>query len=54
MDNTKLQLAIKEFIKKTKLNAAYFDENWAERKEYYSPSTNKAFVIRKRWQNAFQ
>lgn len=33
MDKTKLQLTIKGFIKKTKSNAAYFDENWSERKE---------------------
>lgn len=33
MDNTKLQLAIAGFIKKAKSNAAYFDENWSERKE---------------------
>lgn len=47
MDNAKLQLAIKEFLKKTKSNAAYFDENWAERKdrkEYYQ-SFNKAKLL---------
>lgn len=47
MDNTKLQLAIKQFIKKTKSNAAYFDENWAERKERkeYYQSFNKSKLL---------
>lgn len=33
MDNKKLQSAIASFVKNKKNNAAYYDENWAERKE---------------------
>lgn len=33
MDTKKLNSAISEFIKKKKSNAAYYEENWAERKE---------------------
>ena len=33
MDYTKLQMASESFVKKSKTNAAYFDENWSERKE---------------------
>ena len=39
MNAQKLNSAIAEFTKKTKSNAAYYEENWAERKErkeYYS------------------
>lgn len=31
MDSTKLQAAIAAFIKNKKTNAAYHDDNWAER-----------------------
>lgn len=33
MDKTKLQSAIVAFIKNKKANAAYYDDNWTERKE---------------------
>lgn len=33
MNTQKLNSAITEFIKKKKTNAAYYEENWAERKE---------------------
>ena len=33
MNTQKLNLAIAEFTKKKKSNAAYYEENWAERKE---------------------
>ena len=33
MNIQKLNLAISEFSKKRKTNAAYYDENWTERKE---------------------
>ncbi len=33
MNTHKLNLVISEFIKKKKSNAAYYEENWAERKE---------------------
>ena len=33
MNTQKLNSAITEFIKKKKSNAAYYEENWAERKE---------------------
>ena len=33
MNNTKLQTAVSSFVKHKKSNAAYYDENWTERKE---------------------
>lgn len=42
MNTQKLNSAITEFIKKKKANAAYYEENWAERKErkeYYQSFT---------------
>ena len=42
MNTQKLNSAITEFIKKKKSNAAYYEENWAERKErkeYYQSFT---------------
>lgn len=42
MNNSKLKLAISEFSKKRKSNAAYYEENWderKERKEYYQSFT---------------
>lgn len=33
MNNSKLQSAISAFVKNKKSNAAYYDDNWAERKE---------------------
>lgn len=33
MNTQKLNSAIAEFTKKKKSNAAYYEENWAERKE---------------------
>ena len=42
MDHEKLNLAIKNFIKKKKSNAAYYEENWTERRErreYYQSFT---------------
>ena len=42
MNTQKLNSAIVEFIKKKKSNAAYYEENWAERKErkdYYQSFT---------------
>lgn len=42
MNDSKLQSAISSFIKGKKANAAYYDENWAERKErksYYQDYT---------------
>ncbi|MGN0502797.1 MAG: hypothetical protein ACI4HN_07715 [Ruminococcus sp.] len=33
MNNTKLKVAISSFVKHKKSNAAYYDENWTERKE---------------------
>lgn len=33
MNNSKLQSAISSFVKNKKSNAAYYDENWTERKE---------------------
>ena len=43
MNITKLQSAISSFIKSQKNNAAYYDENWAERKErkYYYQKYSK-------------
>lgn len=42
MNKQKLKIAISEFIKKKKSNSAYYEENWAERKErkdYYQSFT---------------
>lgn len=42
MNNTKLQSAISAFVKNKKTNAAYYNDNWAERKErkaYYQSFT---------------
>ena len=42
MDNMKLKSAIAAFIKNKKANAAYHDDNWAERNErkaYYQSFT---------------
>jgi hypothetical protein len=42
MNNKKLQSAISAFVKNKKANAAYYDENWTERKErkaYYQSFT---------------
>ena len=42
MNNSKLQSAISAFVKNKKANAAYYDENWTERKErksYYQSFT---------------
>lgn len=33
MNQIKLQSAITVFVKNKKANAAYYDDNWAERKE---------------------
>ncbi len=43
MNTQKLNSAITEFTKKKKSNAAYYEANWAERKErkdYYQSFTN--------------
>ena len=42
MNKQKLKIAISEFTKKEKSNAAYYEENWderKERKEYYQSFT---------------
>lgn len=42
MNTQKLNLAISEYIAKKKSNAAYYEENWAERKDrkaYYQSFT---------------
>ena len=42
MNNSKLQSAIAAFVKTKKANAAYYDDNWTERKErkvYYQSFT---------------
>ena len=47
MNTQKLNSAIAEFIKKKKSNAAYYEENWAERKErkeYYQSFTNNQCI----------
>ena len=33
MNNSKLNLAVEALISKKKINSAFFDENWADRKE---------------------
>ena len=47
MNAQKLNSAIAEFTKKTKSNAAYYEENWAERKErkdYYQSFTKDKLI----------
>ena len=47
MNTQKLNSAIAEFTKKKKSNAAYYEENWAERKErkeYYQSFTNNQCI----------
>lgn len=47
MNETKLQSAISSFVKNKKNNAAYYDENWAERKErksYYQKFTKDKLI----------
>jgi len=47
MNTQKLNSAIAEFTKKKKSNAAYYEENWAERKErkeYYQSFTNNQYI----------
>ena len=47
MNTKKLNSAIAEFTKKKKSNAAYYEENWAERKErkeYYQSFTNNQCI----------
>ena len=42
MNRTKLESAISAFVKNKKANAAYYDDNWTERKErkaYYQSFT---------------
>lgn len=49
MNTQKLNAAINEFIKKKKSNAAYYEENWSERKErkdyYRSFSKDKLIAM---------
>ena len=47
MNRRKIKLAISEFVKKKKSNAAYYEENWAERKErkeYYQSFTKEKLL----------
>lgn len=47
MNTKKLNLTISEFIKKKKSNAAYYEENWTERKErkkYYQSFTKDKLI----------
>lgn len=47
MNNAKLKNAITEFSKKRKLNAAYYEDNWSERKErkrYYQSFTKDRII----------
>ena len=47
MNTQKLNSAIAEFTKKKKSNEAYYEENWAERKErkeYYQSFTNNQCI----------
>ena len=47
MNTQKLNSAISEFTKKKKSNAAYYEENWAERKErkdYYQSFTKDKLI----------
>ena len=47
MNEQKLNSAIQSYISKKKTNAAYYDENWADRKErnVYYQSFNKAKLL---------
>lgn len=48
MDIQKIKLAIDEFSKKKKSNAAYYEENWherKERKEYYQSFTKDTLLV---------
>lgn len=48
MNNSKLQSAIAAFVKNKKANAAYYDDNWAERKErktYYQSFTKDKLLV---------
>ena len=50
MNNVKLSSAISEFSKNRKNNSAYYEENWAERKErkeYYQSFTKAEAVMKK-------
>lgn len=47
MNTQKLNSIIAEFTKKKKSNAAYYEENWTERKEhkeYYQSFTNNQCI----------
>lgn len=47
MNTQKLNSTINEFIRKKKSNAAYYEENWAERKErkdHYQSFTNNQCI----------
>lgn len=53
MNAQKLNSAIAEFTKKTKSNAAYYEENWAERKErkdYYQSFTKDKLIAMTEWE----
>ena len=47
MNNTKLKLAIQDYISKKKVNIAYYNENWIERKERkeYYQAFDKATLL---------
>lgn len=48
MDTQKLSIAIQAFIKKQSANAAYYEENWNERKErkaYYQSFTKDVLAV---------
>ena len=49
MNRTKLESAISAFVKNKKANAAYYDDNWTERKErkvyYQSFTKNKLLAM---------
>ena len=48
MNRTKLESAISAFVKNKKANAAYYDDNWAERKErkaYYQSFTKDKLLV---------
>ncbi len=47
MNESILKSAVKAYISKKKTNAAYYDENWAERKErkLYYQSFNKTKLL---------
>lgn len=47
MNIQKLEFVISEFSKKKKLNSAYYEENWTERKErkaYYQSFTKEKIL----------